>query len=610
MNSIVNISSYKFVTLDNLAARRTTMRDFAKSLQLKGTILLTPEGINMFLAGSRESIDTFLANLRSQNEFHDLETKESVSDRQPFRRLLVKIKKEIITFGVDGIEPAKRTSPKLSATELKQWLDDGKPVQLLDVRNDYEVELGTFRGAVPIGIDHFRSFPEAVQKLPDAMKDLPVVMFCTGGIRCEKAGPYMEQAGFQHVYQLDGGILKYFEQCGGDHYDGDCFVFDQRVTLNPALEETDVQQCFACQHPLTLEDQASAKYVASKSCPYCYQPPEVILADVLERRHQAIDKMVSPLPGSQPYENVRPMNVPQRYDGLTTLDFLDALHPHFGKAAWRTKCDSGLIRRRSQTLDANAVVRAGDRIEHVLPQTVEPDVNGQIRILHEDDALVVVNKPAPLPMHPCGRFNRNSLISILNEVYRPQVLRMCHRLDANTAGVVLLAKNRNAARMIQSQFENGTAKKKYWAMVHGVPSADQFACDARITDKPSASGGRKVVESDGLTARTEFTVLKRLENGTSLVEARPLTGRTNQIRVHLAHLGFPICGDPIYANLSPDFSADAAHADLESEAKQTLDVTAPPLCLHSIELTVQHPLTRDPVTFRSESPAWLDEVSF
>src|SRR5262249_5606336 len=149
------------------------------------------------------------------------------SAEQPFRRMLVKVKQEIIAFGVAGIEPGRTTSTKLAPQTLKQWLDEGRPVTLLDTRNDYEVRLGTFENAVTLGIDHFRSFPAAVRELPAAMKQQPIVMFCTGGIRCEKAGPLMEREGFEQVFQLDGGILKYFEECGGEHYDGECFVFDR-----------------------------------------------------------------------------------------------------------------------------------------------------------------------------------------------------------------------------------------------------------------------------------------------------------------------------------------------------------------------------------------------
>ena len=204
----VNISAYKFVDLDNLADRKSKLRPMCQSLGLKGTILLSLEGINMFLAGTREAIDEFMSHIGDQPEFEGILVKESLSDHQPFSRMLVRIKKEIISMGVEAIRPRQKTSPKISATQLKQWLDDGKELTLLDVRNDYEIEVGTFENAVPVGVDHFRKFPEATKQLPDSMKQKPVVMFCTGGIRCEKAGPYMEEEGFNEIYQLDGGILK------------------------------------------------------------------------------------------------------------------------------------------------------------------------------------------------------------------------------------------------------------------------------------------------------------------------------------------------------------------------------------------------------------------
>ena len=230
---IVNIAAYKFLPLTDLRTLRARLQTLCKDANLKGTILLSPEGINLFVAGAAHSIERLLAELRSWPGLEDLQPKLSETDHQPFRRMLVRLKKEIIAFGVEGIDPARRTSPKLSAKELKRWLDEGRPVTLLDTRNDYEVKLGTFRNAIPIGIDHFRDFPQGVARLSPELKKQPIVMFCTGGIRCEKAGPYMEREGFESVFQLDGGILKYFEEVGGAHYDGECFVFDQRVGLDP-----------------------------------------------------------------------------------------------------------------------------------------------------------------------------------------------------------------------------------------------------------------------------------------------------------------------------------------------------------------------------------------
>jgi len=267
---IINISTYKFTPLGDLPALKTRLLELSLKVGLKGTLLLSEEGINIFVAGTREQLDPVLVEIRAIPGLEDFKPMESVSDRQPYNRMLVKIKKEIIAFGIEGINPARHTSAKLSAKTLKQWLDEGRPVTLLDTRNDYEIHMGTFRGAMPARIEHFREFPEAVRKLPDELKEQPIVMFCTGGIRCEKAGPFMEQAGFKNVHQLDGGILKYFEECGGAHYDGECFVFDRRVGVDPALRETNSVLCFACQMPLKEEEQRHPHYVPDVSCHHCF----------------------------------------------------------------------------------------------------------------------------------------------------------------------------------------------------------------------------------------------------------------------------------------------------------------------------------------------------
>jgi predicted sulfurtransferase len=246
---ITNIAAYRFAELSDLKTQRKRLLDLCGKEGLKGTILLSPEGINLFVAGSEEGIEALIQALRVLPGLEDLSPKVSLSAQQPFSRMLVRIKKEIIAFGVDGINPARRTSPKLSAAALKRWIDEGRRFTLLDTRNDYEIKLGTFRGALPAGIDHFRDFPKAVAKLPESLKDEPVVMFCTGGIRCEKAGPYMESQGFRNIHQLDGGILKYFEECGGAHYDGECFVFDQRVGVDPALREMNPPNASAASRP-------------------------------------------------------------------------------------------------------------------------------------------------------------------------------------------------------------------------------------------------------------------------------------------------------------------------------------------------------------------------
>ncbi|MCF7686794.1 MAG: sulfurtransferase [Cephaloticoccus sp.] len=271
MSAFINLSVYKFTPLDRLPELKARLLMLTTAAGLKGTILLSPEGINLFVAGTRESTDALMAALHAVPGLEDLTPKESFSAKQPYSRMLVKIKKEIIAFGVPGIDPASRPAPKLSPHKLKQWLDEGRPLTLIDTRNDYEVRMGTFKGAIPASIENFRDFPTAVSKLPAELKEQPIVMFCTGGIRCEKAGPYMQQAGFKDVHQLDGGILKYFEECGGAHYDGECFVFDYRVGVDPSLQETKSALCFTCQMPLKEVEQTDPRYVPGKTCPHCYE---------------------------------------------------------------------------------------------------------------------------------------------------------------------------------------------------------------------------------------------------------------------------------------------------------------------------------------------------
>ena len=596
MPKFSNIAAYKFVELPELRSLRARLLALCQGWQLKGTILLSAEGINLFVAGEREKIDLLLAELRGLPGLADLQPKVSETDHQPFRRMLVRLKKEIIAFGVEGINPAQRTSPKLAAKELKQWLDEGRSVTLLDTRNDYEVKLGTFKNALAIGVDHFREFPEAVRKLRPELKEQPIVMFCTGGIRCEKAGPYMEREGFKKIFQLDGGILKYFEECGGAHYDGECFVFDQRVGLDPSLQETESTQCFRCQTPLSEAEQADTRYVAGQSCPYCFKSPAEQMALNIARRQAAIRGAVTPLPGSQPRNNYKSINVPEDCDGKTLLEALCRVVKNVPADKWETECARGLVvNLDQQPVIPSLIVRAGERYRHIFPNVTEPDVNGAVEILHEDEALIVLNKPAPLPMHAGGRFYRNTLQHILNVAYHPQKPHPAHRLDANTTGLVLVTRTRHFAAKLQPQFVRGQVEKTYLVRVQGQPAEDVFSCDAAISAASGDLGSRTVDEEAGLEARTEFRVHRRLADGTTLLEARPLTGRTNQIRVHLWHLGLPVCGDAAYL------------AEKKRGDTQTLSLSDPPLCLHAWRLKFGHPLTRQPMEFIAPPPVWWQE---
>jgi RluA family pseudouridine synthase len=585
---VTNLAAYRFVELSELKELREELLALCKDSGLRGTILLSLEGVNLFVAGSAQGISKLMGRLRDIPGLEDFEGKISESEDQPFRRMLVRIKKEIIAFGVEGVEPGKRTSPKLSAKELKKWLDEGRKVTLLDTRNDYEVKLGTFEGAIVPDIRTFREFPKAVRELPEEMKDETLVMFCTGGIRCEKAGPFMEMEGFKNVYQLDGGILKYFEECGGDHYEGECFVFDQRVGVDPALQETDTAVCYACQAPLELKDQEDVRYVTGKTCPYCFVPePEKMTGRIVEARAK-LDAVCEVLPGSVLHENRRPLNVSAKYDKWTLGDLLVDQFPQVSREEWETRCADGrFVSYGGKVREMDHVVRAGERILQVFPPAIEPDVAKGIRIVYDDEALVVLEKPAPLPMHPSGRYYRNTLQHLLNQVYEPKFLRPAHRLDANTRGLVLFARTRHFCRLMQRQFIDGKVEKVYRATVQGWPEWDEKICEFAISAEPVGPGGR-TVDEDGLPAKTEFKVVERCEDGTARLEAKLGSGRTNQIRVHLWELGFPVKGDPCYL------------LDRKMGDTQTISVGDEPMELEAWKLGFTHPISGEWMEFRNE----------
>lgn len=240
MNAILNISAYKFVPLSDAIELRAMLQERALALQLKGTILLAEEGINLFLAGSGEAVRSFMTQLHADPRFADIAPKESWSATQPFRKMLVKVKREIIRMNHPTIRPATGRAPALPAATVKRWLDQGhddagRPVVTLDTRNAFEIAHGTFEGAIDWHISKFTEFPQAVLAHKAELEGKTVVSFCTGGIRCEKAAIFMHEVGLEHVYQLEGGILKYFEETGGAHYQGRCFVFDEREALGSDL---------------------------------------------------------------------------------------------------------------------------------------------------------------------------------------------------------------------------------------------------------------------------------------------------------------------------------------------------------------------------------------
>ena len=241
VSAILNISAYRFVTLDALPALRERLLARAASLHLKGTVLLAEEGINLFLAGAPAAVHAWLATLREDSRFCELQAKESLSDAVPFRRLRVKIKREIIRMNMPALRPETGRAPSVAPATLARWLsaghdDAGRSVVMLDTRNGFEVDAGSFEGAIDWRLSKFSDFPGALAERKQELQGKTVVSYCTGGIRCEKAALALRAAGVEHTYQLEGGILKYFEETeNAPHWRGDCFVFDDRVALTRGL---------------------------------------------------------------------------------------------------------------------------------------------------------------------------------------------------------------------------------------------------------------------------------------------------------------------------------------------------------------------------------------
>ncbi|MFV1921325.1 MAG: rhodanese-related sulfurtransferase [Methylotenera sp.] len=290
MSKFLTAALYKFVSLPDYKTLQQPILDACLKHNIKGTILLAQEGINGTIAGNPDDIHAVLTYLRQDARLSDLEHKESYADKHPFYRMKVKLKKEIVTMGVPEVNPNHVVGTYVRPEDWNNIISD-PDVIVLDTRNDYETHIGTFKGAINPKTTTFREFPKYVEKNLDKTKHKKVAMFCTGGIRCEKASSYMKQQGFKEVYHLQGGILKYLETVPKEQslWEGECFVFDQRVGVKHGLEVGEYDQCYACRMPLSPEELKSEKYTPGISCPYCYdKTSEQKKAALTERQKQVL----------------------------------------------------------------------------------------------------------------------------------------------------------------------------------------------------------------------------------------------------------------------------------------------------------------------------------
>lgn len=320
--------------------------------------------------------------------------------------------------------------------------------------------------------------------------------------------------------------------------------------------------------------------------PIVNQPSSVCL-----QRTETFRRTAIPLPGSFPRDNARPMRVGKPFDRQSLRLFLTGRHPHVDVALWERRAREGQLTVDGRIVrDLEREVRAGNQLLHTIPNEIEPDVSVDVRFLYEDDALVVLSKPAPLPMHPCGRYNRNSLVPLLVHVFGEPAWHPVHRLDADTTGLVVLAKTAAAATHLGRQFESRTVKKVYLARVLGIPENATFVCDLPLTTAPDAAGKRSTMNAaQSVAAHTAFELVAMM-GGEALLFAMPGSGRTNQIRAHLAALGLPIVGDAAYGGNEAFTSGRST------------------LCLHAAQLSFRHPDDGRLLEFSDETPAFANRA--
>lgn len=585
-----------FVRLEKSRLRqlKENLRKWGKRLQLTGTVVLSPDGLRLSVSGLETEVRKFLAALQQDTGIESFNATEShpPSSASQTDTFHVRIRNQVVSLNSPDLTSLHHQSRSVDPQQLQHWLGVNRKIILFDVRNDYEIAVGTFRKAQSAGIRHFKDFPMALRSLPAEMMTQTVVVFCHDGIRSGKAATLMESRGFKNIICLAGGILRYFEAVGDAFFEGRCFVFDHRVAVDAGFHQPEIRICPQCRAVLLPEDLNPLPSSDRDCCRHCFKRQSDTSAALSARTESLIAQYTTTLPGSEPYDNVRTLKIPAKAVGSKVIDFLDLMKFRPPDLAWESIMAMGRLTFNDQPLKPDDILLSGGHIIHHVPGTVEPPVNTAITVIYEDESLLVLNKPAPLPVHPSGRFNRNTLQYIVSNALKPVPLRCAHRLDANTWGVIVLSKSREVASILQPEFENGNVVKEYRALVHGCPTQSEFICSEPVSRESTMAGGR-FIDPNGLQATTGFSLIHIHGNDTALLRVRLLSGgRTHQIRLHLWHLGYPVVGDPLYL------------ADHRRGQIQTLSPDDFPMCLQSCSIEFIHPTRGCRVRFEAPLPPW------
>ncbi len=597
-NLTLSVGAFLPLGREALGELRHLLWTVCREEQLKGTVLLTPTGMNLVVAGRAQSLDRFVEELQRQlprSESDPVHFFRTPSRGPGFAKLLVRVGRELTEFRRDGALPGQRRPILVPASELRRWIELKHPILLLDLRDAGDQEANELPGAYPLHRVYKASdIPEALRGVPFTWKHQPIVLFCQDGVRSLRSGPVLEHLGFEQVFVLQGGLTELQKGVAPSNTKPATTVLSSHPRQTYSSEDL-LRRCFVCFSKLPSSFVIDPRYVDGQSCPACYRSPAEQMKRQIQWRHFSIRSIQSTMTNHVAMDQFKPLDIQEADAGKTLSEVVRRKLPHIPVQQWDREFHEGRwTDAQGKVVDGSQRVRAGERYRHRFPGVSEPAVNANVVILHEDEALVALNKPAPLPMHAGGRFFRNTLQTILNDAYLPEEPRPAHRLDANTTGIVLVTRSRAFAAFLQTQFARNTVEKIYLARVVGHPASDRFECCEPISATSGPLGSRCVDQEQGLPAHTGFRVLERRSDGTSLLEVRPRTGRTNQIRIHLWHMGWPIHGDPAY--LPGGKLGDT----------QTLPVQAPPLCLHAWKIRVIHPLTLQPTQFTAPAPAWAE----